>query len=150
MQGAYSAEMEERPYRAHRRARLQQLLDRFGGPKALQAVSGVTDTHLTACVKGRRGIGDDMACSLEKAADAPFGWMDTDPALDAGSPPDEVQLLSMFRALGPQERARALAVMAAAFPASLLPPDPSAGAPGAAQPGEMAPPIEARHGAPQL
>ena len=141
--------MEDRPYRLHRRARLQQLLDRFGGPKSLQQISGVTDTHLTACAKGRRGIGDDMACSLETAAKAPFGWMDTDPALDSGAPEDEAHLLAVYRRLDPPDKRRALAVMAAAFPGALLP-DPSAGGqdPGPSQ--DLRPPTGMPRGASQL
>lgn len=78
MQGAYSACMEkERPVRAIRRARLNQLLVEFGGPKALQRLTGVTDTHITAASKGRRQIGDEMADSLEAGTGKPEGWMDS-------------------------------------------------------------------------
>ena len=80
MQAAYACEMEvERPMRRIRRLRLEEMLREAGGPKALAERSGVTDTHLTACVKGRRGIGDEMAHSLEVGMGKTFGWMDTDP-----------------------------------------------------------------------
>jgi hypothetical protein len=146
-QAEYIAAMEDRPYRLHRRARLQQLLDRFGGPKSLQQISGVTDTHLTACAKGRRGIGDDMACSLETAAKAPFGWMDTDPALDSGAPEDEAHLLAVYRRLNPPDKRRALAVMAAAFPGALLQPGPAGDEPTPSLQQDQAPPSAARRGA---
>lgn len=78
MQGAYSQPMDyERPVRAARRARLLQLLDEYGGARSLMRLSGVTDTHLTACAKGRRDIGDEMASTLEAATGRPHGWMDS-------------------------------------------------------------------------
>lgn len=96
MQAAYACEMEiERPLRRIRRLRLEELLKEVGGPKSLAAKSGVTDTHLTACVKGRRGIGDEMAHSLEVGAGKPFGWMDSDP--DGAWPFREVERDSFDR-----------------------------------------------------
>lgn len=90
MQGAYIRAMSDlRPYRAFRRLRLIELLDAAGGPKELMRLTGCTDTHLTACRKGRRPIGDDMAASLERGMEKDFGWMDTDPSLD--QPADKAQ-----------------------------------------------------------
>lgn len=66
MQAASSGLMDhERPVRTYRRARLTELLADVGGPKALFRLSGVTDTHLIAIVKGRRDVGDEMASMLE-------------------------------------------------------------------------------------
>ena len=96
MQAAYPHAVEvERPLRKIRRLRLDELLDEAGGPKALAEKTGVTDTHLTACSKGRRGIGDDMAHSLEVGMGKPFGWMDSDP--DGAWPFREVERESFDR-----------------------------------------------------
>lgn len=88
MQDAYSCEMVPndseqpdtlvRPARATRRRRLQDLLREFGGPAAVAAKTGTVASHLTACEKGRRGIGDDLATKLETGCDKGFGWMDDD------------------------------------------------------------------------
>lgn len=88
MQDAYSSEMAPndaeqpdapvRPARAARRARLQDLLDEFGGPAAVARRTGTVASHLTACEKGRRGIGDDLATKLETGCNKPPGWMDYD------------------------------------------------------------------------
>lgn len=78
MQAAHNRAMSsERPSRTIRRANLQAILQEFGGPKELMRLSGVTDTHLTACAKGRRDIGDAMADSIERGVGLPHGWMDT-------------------------------------------------------------------------
>lgn len=77
MQAAYSDQMDdERPHRAIRRYWLKELLRENGGPKKLAAELGSPDTHLIACEKGRRNIGDDLATKIEVAAGKPFGWMD--------------------------------------------------------------------------
>lgn len=81
MQAAYiPAVVSPRNYRIWRRLRLIELLDEVGGPKELATIARSTDTHLIACSKGRRGIGDDLAEQLEIATRRPIGWMDTDPA----------------------------------------------------------------------
>lgn len=69
----------DRPIRVIRRNKLNQLLADAGGAKALssKAEKGLTDTHLIACAKGRRDIGDDLATRIEIAAGKHFGWMDT-------------------------------------------------------------------------
>lgn len=88
MQGAYAYRMapndaeqtneQVRPVRAARRVRLQDLLEEFGGPAAVAKKTGTVASHLTACEKGRRGIGDDLATKLERGCEKPFGWMDYD------------------------------------------------------------------------
>ena len=98
MQGAYIPAMEKsrpkRPYRLHRLARLTALRDEAGGPKELARQlygrDDANDTHLIACLKGRRDVGDDLASDLESTAGKPPGWMDSNPALDIGerSPSD--------------------------------------------------------------
>jgi hypothetical protein len=80
MQCAYSAKVDtRRPYRQARQARLLMLIAEAGGPGNLMARTGVTDTHITACSKGRRDIGDEMAGSLERGMNKPTGWMDIHP-----------------------------------------------------------------------
>lgn len=96
-QAEYSAKVDnqpiQRPYRLHRRQRLAALRDAAGGPKALaQQLYGredANDTHIIACLKGRRDVGDDLASDLERAAGKPSGWMDSDPALDQGQGPSD-------------------------------------------------------------
>lgn len=91
MQPAYIAPMPEpraqRPYRAHRRLRLVALIEAYKGPKELARLvyekDDANDTHLIACAKGRRDLGDDLAADLEAATGHAPGWMDSDPALDA-------------------------------------------------------------------
>lgn len=88
MQYAYPAEVEkkpappsaeqERPVRKARRTRLLELLAEFGGAKALAEKVGSVETHLIACAKGRRGIGDELASKLEAGCGKSFGWMDED------------------------------------------------------------------------
>lgn len=93
-QAEYSAHVDtktiQRPYRLHRRQRLAALRDAAGGPKELARLlygrEDANDTHIIACLKGRRDVGDELASDLEKAAGKPPGWMDSDPALDAGGP----------------------------------------------------------------
>lgn len=50
----------------------------LGGPSAAARAVGTSDTHLIACGKGRRNIGDDLATRLERKAGKPLGWMDED------------------------------------------------------------------------
>ncbi len=76
-------ELPERPIRLIRRERLKQLLEELGGPANLAAKAGTVDTHLTACRAGRRDVADTLANKLELGAGKPFGWMDSDPTLDA-------------------------------------------------------------------
>lgn len=64
--------------RKARRARLLELLNEFGGPKALAKKVGTVETHLTAVIKGRREIGDELANKLEAGCGKPLGWMDDD------------------------------------------------------------------------
>lgn len=54
------------------------LIKEFGGPAAVAKVTGTVASHLTACAKGRRGIGDPLATKLEQGCKKPFGWMDYD------------------------------------------------------------------------
>lgn len=65
-----------RLHRAIRRANLGLLLAEFGGPTQLQALTGVTDTYLSAISNGRRELGDKAAAKLETGCGKPAGWMD--------------------------------------------------------------------------
>lgn len=81
MQPAYSSDVaNRRNYRINRQLRLIELVAEAGGPTRLMELSGVTDTHIIACVKGRRDVGDDMAAALENAMDKDPDWMDTPPS----------------------------------------------------------------------
>lgn len=124
MQGAYIAGMEKsrlpRPYRLHRLARLGELRDQFGGPKELARLlyrnDDANDTHLIACLKGRRGIGDDLASDLEEAAGKPAGWMDSNPALDLDGLPPSDRAAHIARQMdvipNPDMRGRAMVICA--------------------------------------
>jgi hypothetical protein len=69
-------------------------------------------------------------------------------AVAAGGPaPAEAQWLAIYRAMTPDERARALAVIASAFPDALLRSSPSGGGPEPAPQQDQAPPSAARRGA---
>lgn len=114
MQGAYSLFMgERRAYRVWRQQRLHALLKEAGGPKDLARISGVTDTHLIACDKGRRDVGDEMADTLEAAMNKPAGWMDTDPAADSqpALSPDALEIARLYERIPAADRRRMLAVL---------------------------------------
>lgn len=69
MQPAYPMRVEEkdrRPYRLLRQQWMQHYQNQVGGPGALAAALDSTDTHITAMVKGRRNVGDDLADKLEE------------------------------------------------------------------------------------
>lgn len=101
---------KKRAYRLARHLRLVELLTEAGGPKGLQAATGATDTHLTACAKGRREIGDDLAASLEEGMEKPEGWMDTHPKVPIpGIPSDALALAYEFDRLSGDTRARVFA-----------------------------------------
>lgn len=116
MQAAYSISMKiDRPIRELRRAKLNRLLESAGGAKALsaRAEKGLTDTHLIACAKGRRDIGDDLATKLEVAAGKPFGWMDMPEVLVSVSKswPFESLAESRFSSLTEREKGEAEAAL---------------------------------------
>lgn len=91
---ATDAEMaDRRAIRETRRLRLLELLEKAGGPKKLAALSGTTDTHLTACAKGRRAIGDELANALERGMKKPRDWMDQ-PLETRLAPLDAAQLIN--------------------------------------------------------
>ena len=84
MQPAYPTRVEEkdrRPYRLLRQQWMQHYQNQVGGPGALAAALDSTDTHITAMVKGRRNVGDDLADKLEETFNLLPGTIDLcDPA----------------------------------------------------------------------
>jgi hypothetical protein len=68
------------PRQATRRANLLRLLDEpaIGSAANLARLIGQPNmkTHFSAIKAGRRGIGDDLAASIEIAAQKPPGWLD--------------------------------------------------------------------------
>lgn len=84
MQPAYPTRVEEkdrRPYRLLRQQWMQHYQNQVGGPGALAAALDSTDTHITAMVKGRRNVGDDLADKLEETFHLLPGTIDLcDPA----------------------------------------------------------------------
>ena len=69
MQGAYPSHMaKERAYRENRRQWLSLWADEVGGPKRLADLTDTVDTHITAVIKGRRNVGDDLAEKLVGAS----------------------------------------------------------------------------------
>lgn len=77
MQVAYPHEVvKERAYRENRRQWLSVWADEAGGPKRLAELTDTVDTHITAILKGRRNVGDDLAEKLERKLGKPEGVMD--------------------------------------------------------------------------
>ena len=79
MQPAYPMRVEEkdrRPYRLLRQQWMQHYQNQVGGPGALAAALDSTDTHITAMVKGRRNVGDDLADKLEETFNLLPGTID--------------------------------------------------------------------------
>jgi hypothetical protein len=120
------AEKQERPVRRIRRLRLQKLMDEFGGPKALAAQTGASETTMIAIVKGRKDVGDELATKLEAKCGKPYGWMDgglSDQALeialalDAIADPEQ-RRIAMALAYSDAHR---LGVAPVAAPAELAP-----------------------------
>lgn len=99
-----------------RRERLDELVDKVGQTRLANEI-GTPKSHLSALQAGKRGIGDDLAAKLDRFAVNELGkspgWMDAreessqQPA--AGVPfrdldAFEAQLITLFRALSPDER----------------------------------------------
>lgn len=79
MQPAYPMRVEQkdrRPYRILRQQWMQHYQNAVGGPGALAAALDSTDTHITAMVKGRRNVGDDLADKLELTFNLSPGTID--------------------------------------------------------------------------
>lgn len=57
---------KERAYREHRRQWLSLWSEEVGGPKRLADLTDTVDTHITAVLKGRRNVGDDLAEKMER------------------------------------------------------------------------------------
>lgn len=70
---------KDRAYREHRRYWLQQWVKDAGGPKAFAALVETPDTHVTAMLKGRRNVGDDLAERIERKLGRDAGDMDREP-----------------------------------------------------------------------
>ena len=64
------------PRQNQRRAQLQKLIEEAGQAADLSRLSGTPNTHLSAILAGRRGIGDQLAAKLEAVMGKPAGWMD--------------------------------------------------------------------------
>lgn len=88
MQVAYAADMtNSRAYRENRRYWLKAWVEEVGGPKAFSLLVDTPDTHITAILKGRRNVGDDLAEKIERATGRDRGDMDL-------PPPDEVEIVT--------------------------------------------------------
>lgn len=70
---------KDRAYRGNRRYWLARWVTEAGGPKALGLLVDTPDTHLTAILKGRRNVGDDLAEKIERKLGRQPGDMDIDP-----------------------------------------------------------------------
>ena len=114
MQYAYPIWVEakdRRPYRILRQQWMQHYQNEVGGPGALALALDSTDTHITAMVKGRRNVGDELADKLEQTFNLPPG------AIDAHDPSG---LVAHFPSWGQAKPARptlaqALEVLAASL-----------------------------------
>jgi hypothetical protein len=80
MQAAYSSDMtKDRAYRDNRRYWLGLWVGQAGGPKAFAEVVGTVDTYVTAVLKGRRNVGDELAERIERKLGHEPGDMDREP-----------------------------------------------------------------------
>lgn len=85
MQVAYAPLMpKDRAYRDHRRYWLARWVAELGGPKAFAQAVETVDTHVTAMLKGRRNVGDELAERIERKLGREAGDMDREPPQDAG------------------------------------------------------------------
>ncbi|WP_019578390.1 S24 family peptidase [Curvibacter lanceolatus] len=72
-------EKPESPRRMRRRLRLIQLLAEVGGAAQAARESDTPTSHFSALVKGRRGLGDELAKKFEEVFHKPPGWFDLAP-----------------------------------------------------------------------
>lgn len=83
MQLAYPPAMnKDRAYRDNRRYWLARWVTDLGGPKAFAEAMGTVDTHVTAMIKGRRNVGDELASRIERKMGVDPGAMDSEPPVD--------------------------------------------------------------------
>lgn len=109
MQVAYASEMPtERAYRRNRKYWLALWAAEAGGPKRLAELTDTVDTHVTAVLKDRRNVGDDLAEKIERKLGKPLGSMDAPPPDDDDANQVElfgsglyVPLLSTVGSMGP-------------------------------------------------
>lgn len=78
MQDAYplGVTQEHRPYRTNRQLWFAHYHDLLG-PRALAERLDSVDTHITAIVKGRRNVGDELASKFESAFGLAVGTLDS-------------------------------------------------------------------------
>jgi hypothetical protein len=69
----------DRAYRENRRYWLARWVEETGGPKAFSALVDTVDTHVTAMMKGRRNVGDELAERIERKMGRERGDMDREP-----------------------------------------------------------------------
>lgn len=70
-------EKDRRPYRVLRQQWMHHYQNQVGGPGALAQALDSTDTHISAMVKGRRNVGDELADKLENTFNLPLGTIDS-------------------------------------------------------------------------
>lgn len=103
MQVAYAFNMEgESLRRARRRQKLEALLTEVGGAAQAEIDTGTPRTHFVALVKGRRGLGDDLAEKLEKVYGKPAGWFDAVESAQAVWP-FSIELQNQVLSMGPED-----------------------------------------------
>jgi hypothetical protein len=116
MQHAYASGVKiTSPRHLRRRERLNELVDTVGQTRLANEI-GTPKSHLSALQAGKRGIGDDLAAKLDRFGveelGKPPGWLDATeeaPQQPAAVPfrdlgPFEAQLITLFRALSPDEQ----------------------------------------------
>ena len=82
MQVAYIKKMEiiDSPRKIRRKERLIALLAMHGGATQVAIESGTPKSHISAMIKGSRGIGDKLAAKLEALYGKEPGWFDLPPS----------------------------------------------------------------------
>jgi hypothetical protein len=80
---------KDREYREFRRYWLSEWVREAGGPKLFAALVETPDTHVTAMLKGRRNVGDELAERFERKMGRDAGDMDRAP------PPEVLENLTV-------------------------------------------------------
>lgn len=100
-------DQHERPYRAARRANLAQIVSEEGGATKFSLLIDTPKTHISAMLKGKRNVGDELATKIELRLEKPIGWMDQLQAAEgaqvrqAGDPTPVTVLLRYLESINP-------------------------------------------------
>jgi plasmid maintenance system antidote protein VapI len=100
-----------------RREKLQALVEEAKSASNLAALASTPKTHISALLKGNRGVGDELAAKLESVMEKPPGWMDAADEVDqrrAALSDEALAVGALFDSLEPEARARLRTIIDAA------------------------------------